>query len=140
MPAKKRGGLKERRPVQIWSSNGMPSTIKRCYVSWPTGETSADSEGRSVFSDPLAVETDMQRLRPGMKASQVWDARSDLDCHASFFDQICTETSTDQERASHGGCFQTSTQTLHVGRLPGDGRTRSHPPETALVSPFGQLT
>ena len=26
-------------------------------------------------------------------------------------------------------CFHTSTQTLHVNRLPGDQRTRSHPPK-----------
>ena len=26
-------------------------------------------------------------------------------------------------------CFHTSTQTLHVSRLPGDQRTRSHPPK-----------
>ena len=41
--------------VQIWSSNGMPSRSK-CYGGWPNGETCAVSEGRSVFSDPLAVD------------------------------------------------------------------------------------
>ena len=43
-----------------------------------------------------------------------------------FEDQICTE-----HRQVKNGlpylCFHTSTQTLHVSRLPGDQRTRSHP-------------
>ena len=41
--------------VQIWSSNGMQSRSK-CYGGWPNGETCAVSEGRSVFSDPLAID------------------------------------------------------------------------------------
>ena len=41
--------------VQIWSSNGMQCRSK-CYGGWPNGETCAVSEGRSVFSDPLAVD------------------------------------------------------------------------------------
>ena len=45
-----------------------------------------------------------------------------------FEDQICTE-----HRQVKNGlpylCFHTSTQTLHVSRLPGDQRTRSHPPK-----------
>ena len=56
----------------------------------------------------------------------------DLDC-MPFEDQICTE-----HRQVKNGlpylCFHTSTQTLHVSRLPGDQRTRSHPPKTAQVS------
>ena len=35
--------------------NGMQSRSK-CYGGWPNGETCAVSEGRSVFSDPLAVD------------------------------------------------------------------------------------
>ena len=54
--------------------------------------------------------TDMQRLRRGMKA-EVWEAVLYLSMGLPYL------------------CFHTSTQTLHVSRLPGDQRTRSHPPK-----------
>ena len=46
-------------PVDVQCKSGLQMAMQsrsKCYGGWPNGETCAVSEGRSVFSDPLAVD------------------------------------------------------------------------------------
>ena len=99
----------------------------KCYGGWQNGETCAVLEGGSVFSDPLAV--DIHAAFASRYEGRGMGSRS-LRPPLFFAGMQCRRK---RGVALKNGVpylyLHTSTQTLHVSRLPGDQRTRSYPPK-----------
>ena len=132
--AKKRGGLNERRPIPLLSyldaNAACQSTARGSENTLPPSKTAQVSPFGQLYSTLIYIAWPA-KMRSGLKERRPIHLPSYLDANAACQSTARGSENTllPSETAQVSPFGHTSTQTLHVSRLPGDQRTRSHPPK-----------